>query len=126
MTGRDASNIDATTLKMIWVVVGHRCLKMNQGSSVCEILLEVTEGNVCVKLQEGLECLHEIFHSNLHDVLIVSLFVIIWHFEYWRPNKAEAVMNIFGDLNIVVDKDNTFRNNISAGEETRCSTAWAT
>ena len=79
-----------------------------------------------MKLQEGLEFMQEIFHNNLHNVLIVSLFVIIWCFECWRPNKAESLMNILGDLIIVVDKDNTFRNNISTEEETRCLIAWTT
>jgi hypothetical protein len=64
-----------------------------------------------------MEFLKEVFRIILHDVLIVSPFVIMWYLECWRPKKKQTVMNIFCDLINVVDKDNILLNNIIAGED---------
>ena len=72
--GRDNADDDTR-------VVAHRSLKMNQVSSMCERLQEVRERNLCTKLHERLKFLKEVFHSILHDVLIVSLIVITWYLE---------------------------------------------
>jgi hypothetical protein len=55
MTGINASVTDAEVLTMIHAVVPHQYQQMKQMSSVCEILCEVTEGNVWTKLLQRLE-----------------------------------------------------------------------
>jgi hypothetical protein len=57
MTGINTSVMDAKVLTMIHVVVPHQYQQMKQISSVCKILLEVTEGNMWTKLLQRLEFL---------------------------------------------------------------------